>query len=123
MRSNKLKLFDSGQYRVGTKIMAVVGVLAIAAAAIAAGGAWSLNRVSTAAERINLTAVEAKLGARMNQDIVELNRAEYRVAVDPDAVDDVRAEVDARQAAFEERLAAARDKASGKQAAMLARVA
>lgn len=108
-----------GQIRVGTKVLMAIGAVSLAAGVVAGTGIWSLERLDTATARINEVATEARLGARMNQDIVELNRAEYRVAMDPGALASLRDGINQREAAFEDRLERAQARANAEQRADL----
>ncbi len=91
------------------KISLIIGVLAITAIAIAGISLMSLSALSRATDRIDLTTQEIRLGARLNQNIVEVSRAELRMAADPsefeaasEAMEDARAEIRQRIAALNE---------------------
>ena len=73
-----------GNYKIATKVFGIVLLLSIVAAGIGVMGYIGLTNLSHATDEINLTAAEIKAGARINQRVVVLNRAEYRIALSPD---------------------------------------
>jgi len=71
------------RFRVLTKILSVLTLLSVVAAGIAYYGIQGLARLNDGAEKMKLSAAEALMTARMNQNVLALNRAEFRAALDP----------------------------------------
>ncbi len=104
---------------VSGKVMSVVFLLSIISLINSGIGYFSLDHLNTAAGAINRTASDVKLGAQMNQNILTLSRAEYRLAADPGQAAAIRRDIEATQASFRERIAAAVANAEGEQRGML----
>ncbi|MCA1972009.1 MAG: methyl-accepting chemotaxis protein [Caenispirillum sp.] len=77
------------------KLICLIVALCAATGTVSYTGFSGLTRVSEATDRIALAGGEALLGARLSREIVTLNRAEFRVALDPseENVAAVRAQV------------------------------
>ena len=107
-----------------TKILAVIGILAIVAVGISTASIWALKRLSDSTNEMELAGKEAALGARLRQHVVALNRAEYRIAADPTGDNYVHAKQDIakERKEFEERLAQLRSTADEQQAHLLDRI-
>lgn len=72
-----------GRFRILTKIVFVVGVLAVSMAGVAYVAISALAIQNDNAGRMSLAAKRALLAARANQDVIGMSRAEYRGALDP----------------------------------------
>ncbi|WP_316980030.1 methyl-accepting chemotaxis protein [Shumkonia mesophila] len=72
-------------YKISTKILAVILFLGVVAAGIATLGINALSQLNDATDRMEVSAHEAVLGARVRQGVVAMNRAEYRIASNPSA--------------------------------------
>ena len=70
-------------WRIIYKLFLLIGVLSAATMTISATGVVSLGSLSAASDEIELAGSESMLGARLNQNVIALNRAEFRIAVDP----------------------------------------
>lgn len=112
-----------GRFSMSAKILFVVVLLGAVAAAIAGVGVFALDRVSGAATAIEETGDEVKLGARISQDVVELNRAEFALAADPATVKEMRGRIREIRGEFREKLQAARALAEGGDRRLLDAVA
>ncbi|WP_200343537.1 methyl-accepting chemotaxis protein [Rhodovibrio sodomensis] len=112
-----------GRFSMAAKILFVVGLLGVVAALVAGVGTLGLDRVTTAATAIEETGDAVKLGARISQDVVELNRAEYAAAADPTMVGEIKQRVAEVRAAFQEKLQAARSLADPRDRAKLDAIA
>jgi methyl-accepting chemotaxis protein len=81
-----------GRFRVLTKILAIVLMLA----ALMGGGSFvaihALSEQNSNADKMALAAKRSLLAARANQSIIVLNRAEYRSALDPSGANRAAAE-------------------------------
>ena len=104
------------------KLMLLVGVLTVIIAVVAAMGVFSLKKITGEEHEITLTSTDSLLGEQMAQEVISLNRAEYRIAADPSAENlrDVRAAVDAIEQRLDDKLADATKSADQDQAKALA---
>ena len=112
------------QFRVLTKILAVIGVMAAVAVTITYFGTTSLGSLNAATDLMEKKAGGALLAARMSRDAIALNRAEYMLAANPTASTraDVRKTVDADLKAFKERFEKVKLTTSEKDTAHLAAI-
>ncbi len=108
-----------GNFSISAKIFFVIGLLAAVATGIAVTGYYGLSILSVATDEIDLTAGEIKIGGRINQNVIELNRAEYRVAANPKEYDQAIAEVEAIKKTLAERLATVEKTADAEQRRLL----
>ena len=73
------------RFRILTKILAIVVVMAAVAAGISFLGIHALASLNDGADNMKFAAQRALDAARANQNVIALNRAEFRVALDPTA--------------------------------------
>ena len=69
--------------RISSKLLIVIGVLALAMIGISVISVTSISALSDRTSDIDATGKEALLGAQLSQNVIKLNRAEYHVAADP----------------------------------------
>ncbi len=81
-----LRLAD---YRISTKIIAVILTLSVIAGSIAALGSYGLGKITVAAEEINRSGKQIRLGAQAYVAVLALSRGEYRAAVAPGEIDEI----------------------------------
>jgi methyl-accepting chemotaxis protein len=112
-----------GSYRIATKVLSIIVLLGIVAAGITTAGVLSLQSLHHATIELGLAGDKSVLSARMRQNILALNRGEFRITVDPTGsnLTDAVAFIDKQRAELEERLtsAEAAADAGGPQAAVL----
>jgi methyl-accepting chemotaxis protein len=72
-----------GRVRILTKILLIVFLLSGIGAALAFIGVAALGQLSAKAELMSAASRRALLAARANQNVIALNRAEFRSALDP----------------------------------------
>jgi methyl-accepting chemotaxis protein len=72
-----------GRVRILTKILVIVFLLSGIGAALAFIGITALGQLSAKAELMSAASRRALLAARANQNVIALNRAEFRSALDP----------------------------------------
>jgi methyl-accepting chemotaxis protein len=84
--------------RVSSKILIVIMMMALVATTIAGLANWGLTRLSMATETVKMAGHNVRDGTRTNQLIVDLNRAEYRIAADPSQLDEALADITAAEA-------------------------
>ncbi len=106
-------------WKIGTKIMVIVGTLG--AALVVSGGMSSLwlQEGAQNCKEIDLTAGEIRHGARLNRAIVALSRAEYRLAANPAEFDEVSKRIVEERATALDALAKIKATAGPAQIAML----
>jgi methyl-accepting chemotaxis protein len=115
MRLSNLKILH--------KLMLLVGTLSAAIAAVSLIGIYELRGMGTATQDVDQAGREALRGARMNQNVLVMNRSEFRIAADPSAghVQEVARIVEEHRTQFESRLAELKSTANGKQIELLAK--
>jgi methyl-accepting chemotaxis protein len=72
-----------GRFRILSKILGIVVLLCGIGAAIAWIGVSALSDLSQKADEMSVAAKRSLLAARANQNVIALNRAEFRSALDP----------------------------------------
>lgn len=110
--------------RIRTKILTVILMLAVVCCAVAATGIVSLRDLAEAAGELDLAAHHAVEGAHMQESVIALNRAEYRMAADPtgDNLEQSLTMIDAELDLIATRLEEERGQADARQLALLAEV-
>jgi methyl-accepting chemotaxis protein len=107
---------------IAKKVLGVVLTLCAIAATIAGLGANGLRVVSNGATEVGEVADSLRIAARLNENVVELNRAEFVLAANPAAYDEAAENVRKVRAALEDRIFRLKKKAEPEQARMLADV-
>jgi len=74
--------------RISYKIGIVIAILSLVMVGISALGYYSLREMTAAAHQIDSYGDLVKLGGRLNQNLLIMNRAEYRMAANPTEVED-----------------------------------
>ena len=94
------------RFRVLTKILAVIALMAVVACTISWLSIRALGTLNEGADNMNRAAKRALVGARANQNVLVLSRSEFRAALDPRAENraQVRKIVDEQIKAFQERI-------------------
>lgn len=96
-----------GSYRIGTKVLAVILFLGLVAGGIATGGIVSMRLLNEATEAIEHTGQQTLLSARMRQNILALNRGEFRLALDSQNFNEAVAFIEEQRKELQDRLDAA----------------
>jgi methyl-accepting chemotaxis protein len=111
--------------KTATKIFCVIGVLGISTAAVSGTGIWALGTFDKAVVAMDEAGAEVLLGARMRQNAIALNRAEFRIAAMPTASEfaEFKRVVAEEQKFLQERLAKAQATADGEQVEQLTALA
>lgn len=78
------------RFIIAVKIFLIIGILAIAAITITGIGATGFQALTRSAHSINDISDSIRLTARINQNFIELSRAEFMAAADPDALEEVQ---------------------------------
>ncbi|WP_207477736.1 methyl-accepting chemotaxis protein [Arenibaculum pallidiluteum] len=71
--------------RIVHKLLVLVGALSLATAAVSGVGVFGIRSLSEAATSIERAGGQSLAASRINQSVVALNRAEFRIAADPSA--------------------------------------
>jgi methyl-accepting chemotaxis protein len=71
------------RFRIITKVLAVILLMSAVAVSITMVGSTALKSLSDATDNMELATTQALTSARMNQNVVAMNRAEFRIAADP----------------------------------------
>ncbi|SBV93509.1 Chemotaxis sensory transducer [uncultured Alphaproteobacteria bacterium] len=108
--------------RISGKIGIVIAVLAFASATISAVGYYGLSELAVAADRINEYGNMTRIGARMNDNLTAMNRAEYRFAANPTEADDIIRAMRDAETKFAERLDRLSQKVDPERRAPLERI-
>lgn len=97
------------------KILSVVGCVSIATIGASLMGINALERLNEAAHEMDQTATQALLAARLNANVIALNRAQYQIAADasPQAVREVHEILDEERTTFKERLSRLKEMVGG----------
>ena len=108
-------------WKIQSKLMMLVGVMTFAILAVAAKGFISIDTLSDNQKEIAVNGHDSVLGARINQNIVALSRAEYEIAAEPSAehLRQVATIVAEQRRQLEERLVKAVSHADARQREML----
>ncbi|MGQ9366108.1 methyl-accepting chemotaxis protein [Azospirillum sp. A39] len=104
------------------KILSIVALLCVIAAAIAGVGIVGLWTLSEATDRLEAAGQVATGSAQLNRNLVELSRTEYYLAANPQRVDQIASEIVGRRARVEERLSTAEATADDAQRDMLVQI-
>jgi methyl-accepting chemotaxis protein len=109
-------------WRILHKLLALVAVLSLVIAAVAGVGIYGVKTFDAETDQVANTGTDSSLGARIHQNVVALNRAEFRIAADPSAetLEALTKEISDRRAEVESELAEAEKTADAEQAAKLA---
>ena len=104
---------------ISRKILLIVALISFLSLANSAIGYVFLNKVGDAALALDQTASQVRLGARMNQNALELNRAEYRLVASPGAAEEIMKEITASRDLFHRRYGDAMKSAGPRQKVLL----
>ncbi|KZB70572.1 MULTISPECIES: methyl-accepting chemotaxis protein [Thalassospira] len=93
-----------GQFRISTKVITVIAVLAVCLGVNTTAGIWGLDRLFDVSERSQTAAEEASDGGHLLRVVTSLNRAEFRIAADPspETVAEMRTVIDEERKQFRE---------------------
>jgi methyl-accepting chemotaxis protein len=71
------------RFRIITKVLAIILLMSAVAVSITMVGSTALKSLSDATDSMELATAQALTSARMNQNVVAMNRSEFRIAADP----------------------------------------
>jgi len=108
-----------GNFKISTKILSIIVLLAAICAGITGTSVISLNALSRATNEIEEAGKEMRLGARLNRMVVEMNREEYRLAANPGQIDTVAAAITGMRETLGKTLAEVKASSDGEQVRLL----
>jgi methyl-accepting chemotaxis protein len=104
---------------ISTKVLIVVLLLACVTALVGGTGIWAQQTLTAANADLEEAAEEVRMGARLNQNLIDLRRIEFRAVAEPDYVPRGRESSDALAAEFVDRMQRLRDNAGPQQVVTL----
>ncbi|MDV6330228.1 methyl-accepting chemotaxis protein [Asticcacaulis sp. 201] len=95
--------------KIGTKVLLLIGLMSLVTAVVAVVGVTRINFLNAGLHNVTSVDDVSLLGARMNQNLIIMNRSEYRVAADPsaDTIAAAKTVADTNRKQFGERMATA----------------
>ncbi|MDG5494441.1 methyl-accepting chemotaxis protein [Niveispirillum sp. BGYR6] len=109
-------------FKIATKIFAVVGFLCLVSMAIAGVGMNGTGQMEDMAQESNKATRAARLAAQVNRYVVMMNRAEYALAANPAEVADIEKNVIEIKKQARDNFSQLENLIDDKQAAMLANI-
>jgi methyl-accepting chemotaxis protein len=105
-------------------LLGLVALLSLVIAAVAFVGIYGIKAFDAETDQVAGTGTDSSLGAQIHQNVIALNRAEFRIAADPSeqTLQALSKEIDDRKATLQAQLAEAEKTAGAEQAAKLAGV-
>ncbi|MFA5041029.1 MAG: methyl-accepting chemotaxis protein [Bdellovibrionales bacterium] len=101
-------------YSISSKVILVIATLGVVAGAIATLGGYGLSKITTAAEEINASGKDIRLGAQAYIYILMLSRGEYRAAVAPNEIGEIMPLIKQYKEVFVDRISKLEEGASAK---------
>lgn len=97
-------MVNLSNWRIKSKLLLLVGVMAIIIATVAGVGIYYLRSSAEGLGLVTISASEGLTSARMNQNVIALNRVEYNLAADPASLPQREERFKEESAKFEERM-------------------
>jgi len=91
-------------YKISTKVVLVILILGFMATGIAVLGTYGMNKVTAAADEINKSGKQIRLGAQAYISVLMLSRGEYRAAVAPNEIGEIMPLIQQYRKQLDERL-------------------
>ncbi len=106
------------------KLLLLVGLMSLVTVVVGATGVTKLSELSRATDEIELAGMESVNGARLNQEVIRLNRGEFRVAANPsvEELKEVEGLMADQRKSLEDKIATLKRTADPEQAKLLAEV-
>ncbi|WP_019960194.1 methyl-accepting chemotaxis protein [Woodsholea maritima] len=92
---------------IAQKILFLCLGFVVGLALITAISSWGLIRIEHATDELTVATEEVRLGAYLTKDVLDLNRNEYHLALNPSAYDRLNPEIEADRDDFQNRLSQA----------------
>ena len=106
-------------FRISTKILTIVAGFGFALTVTAVIGWFSLEHSAKATQKAEEAAEHLKLAARLDHDALDLNRNEYKIALNPALSSEVRNEIQHDEAEFLKTIAELEERSTGEFRTML----
>ncbi len=106
-------------WRILYKLFLLIGVLSAVTLIVSAMGMVGIGTLSSATDEIELAGSESMLGARLNQNVIALSKAEFRMATDPSQAKEGERIINEQRAQLNERLATLKKTADAEQEQLL----
>jgi methyl-accepting chemotaxis protein len=106
-------------WRIRSKLLLLVTVMAVIIGTVAGVGIYYLRSSADGLGRVTISAGEGLTSARMNQNVIALNRVEYNLAADPASLEQREVRFKEEKAKFEERMQILRSTAGEQRNAKL----
>jgi methyl-accepting chemotaxis protein len=108
-------------WKIRSKLLLLVGVMALLIAIVSGVGLFAIRDIVDKQQIMDENDAEALLSAGLSQNVIALNRAEYRIGGDPsaDTLNEVLDTVSDEKKMVEDRLSKLRETANGEQRDML----
>ena len=97
------------------KLMLIAGLSLVVLMTLSAISLTGLSRVTSSTLNLDIASSEIRNSARLNQDVLEINRWEFALVADPQSALERRQEIEALQEEVRDRLQTARQTASPEQ--------
>jgi methyl-accepting chemotaxis protein len=106
------------------KLLALVGAMSLVIAVVAGVGVHGVTGLDAEADQVAISGFDSALGERIHQDVLGLNRTEFRIAADPspESLTAALQDIEERRKRLRDQLAEAGKQADPEQAAKLAEV-
>jgi methyl-accepting chemotaxis protein len=107
--------------KIGMKLYLLIGLMSLVLAIISVIGVVDIRSISKDIVTVEASGSDALYGARLSQDVIRLNRSEFRIASNPTAeeIREVETVIAAQRKNFEDTLARVRKSAVGEDIAKL----
>ncbi|HLN23635.1 MAG TPA: methyl-accepting chemotaxis protein, partial [Patescibacteria group bacterium] len=107
-----------------SKILLLIGVMAAVTVGVSAVGIHNIDRLAATTGAVQASGADATAGSRMNSTAIRLSRAEVKIVANAtaDGLQATENEIAEQRKVFEQRLAALRNSATGRQADLLQKV-
>ncbi|WP_374367971.1 methyl-accepting chemotaxis protein [Dongia sp.] len=112
-------MINLSNWRIRSKLLLLVTVMAVIIATVAGVGIFYLRSSADGLNLVTISAGEGLTSARMNQNVIALNRVEYNLAAEPDSLEQREVRFKEEKATFEERMQILRSTAGELRSAKL----
>jgi methyl-accepting chemotaxis protein len=114
-------MFNLTNWKIRNKLFLLVGMLASIIVVVSIVGIKSIGDLLVAQQKINVVSNETTDGARLTQNVVALNRAEYQIASDPtpETLKEVMGVINQQKKLVEDRISKLKSTADSEQLALL----
>ncbi|WP_372053064.1 methyl-accepting chemotaxis protein (plasmid) [Tistrella mobilis] len=108
--------------KISRKILMIIAVMAAVSIVIALVAQSGMRGLIDATQQLREVSLNVRDAARSNQSVIDMNRAEYRIAADARAFEKSKEEALAAKTRFESLIAAAKERATPEELALIRRI-